>query len=29
LKKGKMLTLGSKFAVVEGGGINADEGVDE
>jgi hypothetical protein len=29
LKKGKTLTLGSKFAVVEGGGVDVDEGVDE
>jgi hypothetical protein len=29
LKKGKMLTQGSKFAVKEGGGVDVDEGVDE
>jgi hypothetical protein len=29
LKKGKTLTLGSKFAVAEGGGVDVDEGVDE
>jgi hypothetical protein len=25
LKKGKMLTLGSKLAVAEGGGVDGDE----
>jgi hypothetical protein len=29
LKKGKTLTLGSKLAVAEGGGVDVDEGVDE
>jgi hypothetical protein len=29
LKKGKMLTLGSKPAVAEGGGVDGDEAVDE
>jgi hypothetical protein len=29
LKKGKTLTLGSKFAVAERGGVDVDEGVDE
>jgi hypothetical protein len=29
LKKGKMLTLGSKLAVAEGGGVDGDEVVDE
>jgi hypothetical protein len=29
LKKGKTLTLGSKFAVAEGSGVDIDEGVDE
>jgi hypothetical protein len=29
LKKEKMLTLGTKLAVVEGGGVDADEVVDE
>jgi hypothetical protein len=29
LKKGKKLTLGSKFAVAEEGGVDVDEGVDE
>jgi hypothetical protein len=28
LKKGKMLTLGFKFAVAEGGGVDVDEDVD-
>jgi hypothetical protein len=28
LIKGKTLTLGSKFAVAEGGGVDVDEGVD-
>jgi hypothetical protein len=29
LKKGKTLTLGSKLAVAEGGGVDGDEVVDE
>jgi hypothetical protein len=29
LKKDKMLTLGSKLAVVEGGGVDGDEVADE
>jgi hypothetical protein len=29
LKKGKTLTLGSKLAVAEGGGVNGDEFADE
>jgi hypothetical protein len=29
LKKEKMLTLGSKLAVAEGGGVDGDEVVDE
>jgi hypothetical protein len=29
LKKEKMLTLGSKLAVVEGGGVDGDEVADE
>jgi hypothetical protein len=29
LKKGKTLTLGSKLAVVEGGGVDGDEVVDK
>jgi hypothetical protein len=29
LKKGKTLTLGSKLAVAEGGGVDGDEAVDE
>jgi hypothetical protein len=29
LKKGKTHTLGSKFAVAKGGGVDVDEGVDE
>jgi hypothetical protein len=29
LKKGKMLTLGSKLAVAEGGVVDGDEVVDE
>jgi hypothetical protein len=29
LKKGKILTLGSKFAVAEGGDIDGDEVADE
>jgi hypothetical protein len=29
LKKEKTLTLGSKLAVVEGGGVNGDEVADE
>jgi hypothetical protein len=29
LKKGKTLTLGSKLAVAEGGGVNDDEVADE
>jgi hypothetical protein len=29
LKKEKMLTLGSKLAVVEGGGVDGDEIADE
>jgi hypothetical protein len=29
LKKGKMLTLGSKLAVAEGGDIDGDEIADE
>jgi hypothetical protein len=29
LKKGKTLTLGSKLAVAEGGGVDDDEVVDE
>jgi hypothetical protein len=29
LKKGNTLTLGSKFAVAEGGGVDVDEGVVE
>jgi hypothetical protein len=28
LKKGKTLTLGSKLAVAEGGGVDGDEVVD-
>jgi hypothetical protein len=28
LKKGKTLTLGSKLAIAEGGGVDVDEGVD-
>jgi hypothetical protein len=29
LKKEKMLTLGSKLAVVEGGGVDGNEDADE
>jgi hypothetical protein len=29
LKKGKTLTLGSKLAVAEGGGVGGDEVIDE
>jgi hypothetical protein len=29
LKKGKMLTLGSKLAVAEGGGVDGDKVVDK
>ncbi len=29
VEKGKTLTLGSKFAVAEGVGVDVDEGVDE
>jgi hypothetical protein len=29
LKKGKTLTLGSKLAIAEGGGVDVDKGVDE
>jgi hypothetical protein len=29
LKKGKTLTLGSKLAVAEGGGVDGDEVIDE
>ncbi len=29
LKKGKMLTPGSKLAIAEGGGVDGDEVVDE
>jgi hypothetical protein len=29
LKKGKTLTLGSKLAVAEGGGVDGDEVADE
>jgi hypothetical protein len=29
LKKGKDATLGSKLAIVEGGGVNGDEVADE